>query len=341
MRKHLTQDARREAIKMMRKQSIRKLLMVLFVGVVVFVSGCRREGGKVGETSKGSKSISIAIVPKARTGEYWAKCEKGVMQAQKELGIQVDFIGPPSEVDVDKQVEIVENLISRGVDGIGISPCDGDALVPVIEKAVQKGIPVITVDSDANTDKRLCYVGTDNRKAGRIAGEQMAKLLGGKGKVLIITGVPGAQNLMERVAGFKEVISKYPKIKIISEQACQSDQVLALSIAENALTADSDLAGIFGVNAFGAPGAAQAVESRGLASKVKIVGFDAMPDTIRFCAEGVVQAIIEQRPYKMGYLAVKLLKDAIEGKKIPRVVDTGVDIITPPKARELLKKPET
>ncbi|MCS7254146.1 MAG: sugar-binding protein [Armatimonadota bacterium] len=320
-------------------------LALMFFASSIFIFGCQRAaerniktGSKSATGKKTDSVISIAIVPKALTGEYWARCKRGVMKAQEELGVRVDFIGPPSEVDVDKQVEIVENLISRGVDGIGISPCDGDALVPVIEKAIAKGIPVVTVDSDANTDKRLCYIGTDNRKAGRVAGEQMVKLLGGKGKVLIITGVPGAQNLMERVAGFKEVVSKHPGIKIISEQACQSDQVLALNIAENALTADKDLAGIFGVNAFGAPGAAQAVESRGLAGKVKIVGFDAMPDTLKFCADGVVQAIVEQRPYRMGYLAVKLLKDAIEGKKIPRVVDTGVDVITPSEAKKLLRK---
>lgn len=317
---------------------------VLFYLPLALLCGCQRatKGAKVSEGSqKGVRegTISIAIVPKALTGEYWARCKRGAMKAQEEFGVHVDFVGPPSEVDVDKQVEIVENLISRGVDGIGISPCDGDALVPVIEKAMAEGIPVVTVDSDANTDKKLSYIGTDNRKAGRVAGEQIAKLLNGKGKVLIITGVPGAQNLMERVAGFKEVIAKYPKIKIVSEQACQSDQVIALNIAENALTADRDLAGIFGVNAFGAPGAAQAVESRGLAGKVKIVGFDAMPDTLKFCADGVVQAIVEQRPYKMGYLAVKLLKEAIEGKRIPRVVDTGVDVITPQIAKELLKKP--
>lgn len=315
----------------------------IFLAFFAIFVGCQRVAEKGAKSelkgvSKGEakKTISIAIVPKALTGEYWARCKRGAMKAQKELGVRVDFIGPPSEVDVDKQVEIVENLISRGVDGIGISPCDGDALVPVIEKAIEKGIPVVTVDSDANTDKRLCYIGTDNRKAGRVAGEQMVKLLNRRGKVLIITGVPGAQNLMERVAGFKEVISKHPGITIVSEQACQSDQVLALNIAENALTADRDLAGIFGVNAFGAPGAAQAVESCGLAGKVKIVGFDAMPDTLKFCADGVVHAIVEQRPYKMGYLAVKLLKDAIEGKKIPRVVDTGVDVITPTEAKKLL-----
>ncbi len=317
--------------------------ILLLLPFFIITVGCQRVAERSAKPvvkgkhrGEAGRVISIAIVPKALTGEYWARCKRGAMKAQEEFGVRVDFIGPPSEVDVDKQVEIVENLISRGVDGIGISPCDGDALVPVIEKAMAKGIPVVTVDSDANTDKKLSYIGTDNRKAGRVAGEQMVKLLNGRGKVLIITGVPGAQNLMERVEGFKEVIKKHPGIKIVSEQACQSDQVLALNIAENALTADRDLAGIFGVNAFGAPGAAQAVESQGLAGKVKIVGFDAMPDTLKFCADGVVHAIIEQRPYKMGYLAVKLLKEAIEGKKIPKVVDTGVDVITPPEAKKLL-----
>jgi ribose transport system substrate-binding protein len=198
----------------------------------------------------------------------------------------------------------------------------------------------VTVDSDAKTNKRLAYIGTDNEKAGEIAAKELAKLMGGKGKVLIIQGVPGAENLMQRVKGFKRVIAKYPQIKIVSEQACQSDQTKALDITENALTAHPDLGGIFGVNAPGAPGAAQAVKAAGKTGKVKIVGFDALPDTVRYCAEGVIQAIVEQRPYRMGYLAVRYLKEALEGKKIPRMVDTGVDIITPEKAQKmLLQKP--
>jgi ribose transport system substrate-binding protein len=287
------------------------------------------------------KQWHIAIVPKALTGEYWVRCKKGAEAAAKQFGVKLTFIGPSAETEVDKQIDIVENLITRGVDAIGISPCDGKALVPVIEKAIAKGIPVVTVDSDAKTNKRLAYIGTDNEKAGEIAAKELAKLMGGKGKVLIIQGVPGAENLMQRVKGFKRVIAKYPQIKIVSEQACQSDQTKALDITENALTAHPDLGGIFGVNAPGAPGAAQAVKAAGKTGKVKIVGFDALPDTVRYCAEGVIQAIVEQRPYRMGYLAVRYLKEALEGKKIPRMVDTGVDIITPEKARKmLLQKPK-
>jgi len=286
------------------------------------------------------KQWHIAIVPKALTGEYWVRCKKGAEAAAKQFGVKLTFIGPSAETEVDKQIDIVENLITRGVDAIGISPCDGKALVPVIEKAIAKGIPVVTVDSDAKTNKRLAYIGTDNEKAGEIAAKELANLMGGKGKVLIIQGVPGAENLMQRVKGFKRVIAKYPQIKIVSEQACQSDQTKALDITENALTAHPDLGGIFGVNAPGAPGAAQAVKAAGKTGKVKIVGFDALPDTVRYCAEGVIQAIVEQRPYRMGYLAVRYLKEALEGKKIPRMVDTGVDIITPEKAQKmLLQKP--
>jgi ribose transport system substrate-binding protein len=143
------------------------------------------------------KQWHIAIVPKALTGEYWVRCKKGAEAAAKQFGVKLTFIGPSAETEVDKQIDIVENLITRRVDAIGISPCDGKALVPVIEKAIAKGIPVVTVDSDAKTNKRLAYIGTDNEKAGEIAAKELAKLMGGKGKVLIIQGVPGAENLMQ------------------------------------------------------------------------------------------------------------------------------------------------
>ncbi len=282
------------------------------------------------------KQWHVAIVPKALTGEYWVRCKKGAEAAAKQFGVRLTFVGPSAETEVDKQIDIIENLLTRGVDAIGVSPCDGKALVPVIEKAVSKGIPVVTVDSDAKTNKRLAYIGTNNEKAGEIAGQELAKLIKGKGEVLIIQGVPGAENLMQRVKGFKRAISKYPQIKILSEQACQSDLTRALEITENALRAHPNLAGIFGVNAYGAPGAAQAVKEAGKTGKVKIVGFDAIPTTLKYCAEGVVQAIVEQRPYRMGYLAVRYLKDALEGKKIPHMLDTGVDVITPQQAKKML-----
>ncbi len=282
------------------------------------------------------KQWHIAIVPKALTGEYWVRCKKGAEAAAKQFGVKLTFVGPSAETEVDKQIDIIENLLTRGVDGLGVSPCDGKALVPVIEKAISKGVPVVTVDSDAKTNKRLAYIGTNNEKAGELAGQELAKLIGGKGKVLIIQGVPGAENLMQRVKGFMRAISKFPQISLLPEQACQSDLAKALEITENAIRAHPDLAGIFGVNAYGAPGAAQAVKEAGKTGEVKIVGFDAIPTTLRYCAEGVVQAIIEQRPYRMGYLAVRYLKEALEGKKIPRIVDTGVDIITPPQAKKML-----
>ncbi len=284
----------------------------------------------------GKRQWHIAIVPKALTGEYWVRCKKGAEAAAKQFGVKLTFVGPSAETEVDKQIDIMENLLIRGVDAIGISPCDGKALVPTIEKAIGKGVPVLTVDSDARTNKRIAYIGTDNEKAGEIAAKELVKLMKGKGKVLIIQGVHGAENLMQRVKGFKRVIAKYPQIEIVSEQACQSDQTIALNITENVLTAHPDLGGIFGVNAPGAPGAAQGVKATGKSGKVKIVGFDALPDTVRYCAEGVVQAIIEQRPYRMGYLAVRYLKEFLEGKKIPKVIDTGVDIITPKQARKML-----
>ncbi|MCS7223751.1 MAG: sugar-binding protein [Armatimonadetes bacterium] len=304
-------------------------LMLFVIFVIVALVGW-------GLPQKKEKKWRIALVPKALTGEYWVRCRKGAEAAARRLGVELIFVGPSAETEVDKQMDIVENLVVRGIDGLAISPCDASALVPVIEKIWRRKIPVVTVDSDAKTDKKLAYIGTDNEKAGALAGEELARLIQGKGKVLIINGVPGAHNLMERIKGFRRVMAKHPRVRLLPEQACQSDQTLALNITENALTGHPDLKGIFGVNAPGAPGAAQAVAAAGKAGQVKVVGFDAIPDTLRFCAEGVVQAIIEQRPYRMGYLSVEFLKKALEGEKIPTRVDTGVDIIRPEQARKML-----
>jgi len=317
--------------------SIRGFWMTIVLALAVLAAGC----GKPQETATGpsgeskptkattaGKRSGIAIVPKAIAGEYWIDCQKGAEKAAKELGVELTFTGPTSESDVSGQIAVVENLINKNIAAIGISPCSADGLNKVVAKALRMGIPVVTLDSDTSAKDRLCYIGTNNRAAGAVAARTLAALIGDKGKVGVVTGVAGANNLEERYQGFVEEMKKHPNITVLPRQAAESDKSLAISITENLLTAHPDLAGIFGVNAISGPGVGQAVRASGKAGKVKVVSFDVTPELQELCKAGAVQALIAQRPFKMGYLAVKVLYDALHGKKPTGDIDTGVEVVT-------------
>ena len=308
--------------------TLRKLISALPLALILLTSpGC----GKRGE----SKPV-FALVPKSVGLVYWAAAEKGMHDAADEEGVACQFTGPET-IDVARQIAIMEGLIAKRVAGIAIAPNDPTAIVPVINRAVTAGIPVVTFDSDAPGSNRLAYVGTVNTEAGRLAGETLAKFLNGKGTIAISTGGLGAHNLNERVAGFREAIDKYPDIEEITLQTNNDSDEQATAVAESTLSRFPDLNAFFGANAPGAPGAARAVKEAGKVGKVTIVGFDDTPLCLQFIKEGVIQATVAQRPREMGYRCIKLLVQATQGVSPPsEIVDTGVTVITANNVDEFL-----
>lgn len=303
----------------------------LIVLLLFSFTGCgkKKETTPKGEAGKATKTYRFALVPKSVGSPYWSACEEGMKEACKELGVTGYFVGPET-TDIEKQIKIVEDFISQKVDGIAISPNDPTAIAPVIDKALKMGIPVITFDSDAKESNRLCYIGTDNYKAGYEAGKVMIKVLGGKGKIAIMTGSLGALNLNQRIQGFRDAIKKAPGIKEVTLQANNDDEELCFSQAENVLQAHPDLAGFFGVSGTGGPGSGRAVKAANKVGKVKIVCFDTVPMTIQFIKEGVIQATIAQKPKLMGYLAIKKLYEFAKSGKLEKVpdIDTGITVVT-------------
>ncbi|MGB9797847.1 MAG: substrate-binding domain-containing protein, partial [bacterium] len=248
---------------------MKRFLLILAVFLLAFaLTGCGKKKKEVSAPSgvKGGKTYVFALVPKSVGSPYWSACEEGMKEACKELGVEGYFVGPET-TDVEKQIKIIEDFVSKKVDGIAISPNDPTAIAPVIDKILSEGIPVITFDSDAPKSKRLCYIGTDNYKAGYAAGEEMIKVLGGKGKIAIMTGSLGAYNLNERIRGFRDAIKKAPGIREVTLQANNDDEELCFSQAENVLQAHPDLAGFFGVSGTGGPGSARAVKAAGKSGK--------------------------------------------------------------------------
>lgn len=273
---------------------------------------------------------TIAVVGKAAGGEYWVQVrEAALAKARTMKDVEVIYQGPRTETDVSGQIEIVENLIQRKVDGIALSPVDSKALGRVVKKALKAGIKVVTIDSDTLDRDRLSYIGTDNVQAGRVAGQTIRKLMGKeKGEVAIVTGVLGARNLRERVKGFKEAL-KGSGLTVLPEQTDNGDKAKAVAVAENTLTAHPGVKAFFADTAIGGPGVGQALKSAKKNGKVFVVAMDVTPALVKLLNDGTVHALIAQRPERMGELGVELLwETARKGKTLSPIIDTGVEVVT-------------
>ncbi len=294
------------------------------------LAGCGGENAPDGSAASGGgdRKYTIAVLPKGVGHQFWLTVRAGADAAGKDLNAEIIWNGPDKETEIARQINIVQDMISRKVDAIVMAACDENALVDVVNQAMDAGIPVITIDSGVKSDRPLSFVATDNVAAARMAADTMNTLLGGKGEVGIIPIVPGAATSEMREQGFKEGVAKYPDIKVVSVLHCDSDAAKAMSVTEDMMTAHPNLAGIFAESEPGAVGAAQAIEAANKAGKIVIVGFDASGEEIAALQRGTIQALVVQSPFKMGYDGVKAAIDAIEGRPVEKRIDTGVTIIT-------------
>lgn len=274
------------------------------------------------------EDYEFAIVPKAVNNPFFNAARLGALEAGEELGVEVNYTGP-SQTKVKDQIDVVESLIAKGVDGIALSAVDGDALAPVVNRAMEQGIPVITWDSDVAEDgNRLAFVGTDNYQAGVQAGIAFVHSVE-SGKYAVITGTLGANNLNQRIAGFKSVLNTFPEGTYTEVEGSpfpsEDDTQQANDYLGDILTSHPDIAGIFmsgGWALFGKSAYEGALGQRVEDVKsgdLPIVSFDVLPAELELLEEGKVSALVAQRPYDMGYEAIQLLhQKVVEGKDLEK-----------------------
>lgn len=272
----------------------------------------------------------VGVVPKGTNHTFWQSVHAGAIKAGEEFELEILWNAPQMEIDSARQISIVENLITRQVDGIVLAPVDEDALVTVVERAADQGIPVAIFDSAIKTDRIITFVVTDNYQGGVMAAERMGEILGGSGKVGVIGFMPGSASTMKREAGFVETVAeKFPGIDVVGVKFNMADRAKALAEAENLLTAHPDLAGFFADNESSVDGTVQAVKQRGLAGKVKIVGFDASETLVDDMRAGVIDSIVVQDPFKMGYESTRQLATHLAGGEPERHIDSGAYLLRP------------
>ena len=279
------------------------------------------------------KQRVFALVPKTISVPFYNDVERGCADESKKIGVQGKFTGPTT-ADAAQQVQVLQDLVSQGVDGIAVAPMDADSVIGVISQARKKGIPVITFDSDSPKADRIAFVGTNNLGGGQEAGKAFKSLLP-KGKFAIITGGLAAANLNDRIKGFREYVNGADYTEVPgSPFACNDDASKAIQIIQDVLTRHPDLNGFFfsgGWPLFGAPEAyIKAIGKHAEDLKNKkfvVVSFDTLTEELKLLKAGYCNVLIGQRPYAMGVKSIDMLNDLADKKTIPPVVDTGVDVV--------------
>jgi ribose transport system substrate-binding protein len=281
------------------------------------------------DSGSAARKPVIAVIPKGVSHFFWQTVKAGAEAAGKDLNVTIDWQGPASETDYARQLSIVEDAISRRVDGIVLAPSHGETMVPIVERAMKSGIPVTIFDSGINSQNYVSYVATDNYQGGLVAAERMAKRLNGKGRVAILGVKKGSVSTDEREDGFRQTIEKkYPDIKIVQHLYGEANMALSADRATDILTANPDLNGLFASNESSIVGAVRAARQKGLAGKLVLVGFDATSNLIEEVKAGAIDSLVLQNPFKMGYEGVKTIVDKLNKKEPPRRLDTGVSLLT-------------
>lgn len=296
---------------------MRQVLTALGVLALLLASGCSRERKRV-----------IGVVPKATSHVFWVTVQNGALAAGRELGVTIEWNGAQTESDFSRQIQIIDSMIARRLDGIAVAASERKALVQVLDRAAAAGIPVTVFDSGLDSENYLTFISTNNYEAGRMGGRRLAELLGGKGKIGVLLHAPGSLSTMDRERGFEDLLrEQYPGIHIVARQFGMADRAKAVASAENILTANPDLDGFFASSEPSASGVALALVARGLGGKVKFVAFDANDTMLADLRRDVISATVVQDPYRMGYEAVRTLVDQFAGRKPPRRMDLNARVI--------------
>ncbi|MFS0821263.1 sugar-binding protein [Bacillus sp. 1P02SD] len=268
----------------------------------------------------------FVLVPQELDNDYWRLVENGAKAAAKHFNVVLEYTGP-KQANTEEHLKTLEMATASRVDGILTQGLQEDQFTPLINQIVEKGIPVITVDTDAATSKRFAYVGTDNYYSGFIAGQALIQDTGGKANVAIVTGHFYASHQQLRVQGFKDAIQHEEGIHIIAIEESNITRVRAAEAADKILKEHPEVTAFYGTSALDGIGIAQVVEHYQKQDQIYIIGFDTIEDTLHYMKKGTIDATVMQEPYQMGYRSVQMMIDLLEGRNVPDTVHTETRVI--------------
>lgn len=300
--------------------------ILLLVAGILLNAGCDRKTEPT-DVSNSPKHV-IALITKLTNTVYWQSVFAGAKEAGKDFGYEIIWDGSDRETNSARQIQIINNAIAQHVGGVVIAPVDRTALVPSVDQLADLKIPCVIIDSGLDAVRFLSIAATDNYQGGVLAAQRIGQALGGKGNVLVVRHIPGSHAAAKRVAGFTDTIAKeFPEIKIIGSESGQDSAEIAKQVTGKMLQDHSDVQGLFACNVDLSVGALQALQAA-KRTEVKMVAFDPAKSLIDGLRSGQVVAIVVQDPYKMGYEGVKVVALSNKGQSSPRLIDTGVEVVT-------------
>jgi ribose transport system substrate-binding protein len=294
--------------------------LILFVALTVFYEQSTPERPEV------LVPVPVVLKSTVQPMDFWDTVAQGMRQASREFGVPVETFGPPHERDIDRQMEIVNDVIDSNPPLIILAASDYNRLAEPVSRASELGIPVITLDSGVNSDAPISFVATDNREAGRTAGTEMARLLADQPdtQIAIVSHIRETATAIEREAGVREALANF---QIAGTWFCDVDQEKAYRITME-LLARPEVGGIVALNEVATLGVADAVYETGAQERVLVVGFDNAQEELSYLERGFIRALVVQRPFDMGYFSVKTAYEYLIGDAIPARINTGSLLVT-------------
>ncbi len=276
----------------------------------------------------------IAFVMKTLNNPFFIDMQRGATAAAQEHNIELLVQAAEREVDVEKQMQIIENLIQAQVSALCLTPSGSKEIIPAIAKANAAGIPVLIVDtrldSAAVAEAGVHYetfIGSDNFEGGRVAGEFLVARFNGKAKVAVLEGIPGHETSDSRLGGFRAAMNAASNMQIVASQTANWERDQGFNVFQNLLQAQPDIEALFACNDMMALGAIEAMAAAGKSGKIAVVGFDAVEDARRAIAEGTMAASVAQSPEEMGRVAVASAVQILRGEKLARVIPVKISLV--------------
>jgi ribose transport system substrate-binding protein len=292
-------------------------------------AGCQRGG------PGSSGRLTVALVLKTLNNPFFIDLQRGAEEAAKKAGLNLTVQAAEREVDVEKQMQIIENVIQSRVSALCVTPSGSREIVPAIIKANRSGIPVLILDTrvDAPTlraagGKIACFIGSDNFEGGRLAGEFIVQKLGGRGQVAILEGIPGHETGDSRLKGFHAAVDTQTGIRVVASQTANWERDQGYSVFQNILQAHPQVQALFACSDLMALGAVEAIAAAGKTGKITVVGFDAFSETRQAVLKGIMDATVAQFPTEMGRLALENAASLLKGEKVNEEISVRIELIT-------------
>jgi ribose transport system substrate-binding protein len=305
----------------------RASLAILAALTLVLPAACNRGAG--------SGKPRMAMVLKTLNNPFFVDMQRGAEEAAKRLGVDLTVQAAERETDVEKQMQIIENLVETGVNALAVAPSGSKEVVTAVAKANAASIPVVIVDDkvDAQAAKDAgvhweAYVGSDNVEGGRIAGRYLVQITNGTTNVALLEGIPGHQTGDARLKGFKEAIQASPGVKIVASQTANWERDQGFNVFQNMMQAHPDIDAVFACNDMMALGAVEAIRAAGKTGKIRVIGFDAIDDARKAIAAGTMDGSVAQFPSEMGRIAVENAVKLIHHEPVQAETGTKLEMIT-------------